>query len=121
MKNEVIGICPLCANQLTVTRLSCHHCNTEINGDFNLSKFSYLSKDELYFVETFLKAEGNIKEMERVLNVSYPTVKKLLSNVLSKMGYESKNYVEVDEADVLQKLKRKEISVQEATELLRGK
>jgi hypothetical protein len=121
MKNEVIGVCPLCGKNLTVTRLSCHHCNTEISGDFSLSKFSYLSKEELYFVESFLKAEGNIKEMERVLNVSYPTVKKLLSNVLTKMGYESKSFVEVDESEILQRLKRKEISVQEATELLKGK
>lgn len=121
MKNEVIGTCPVCSHNLTVTRLSCNHCHTEISGDFALSKFSYLDKDELNFVETFLKAEGNIKEMERSLNVSYPTVKKMLGNVLSKMGYEVKPVSEVDEVEILERLKRKEISVKEASELLKGK
>lgn len=119
MRNEVIGTCPICGHDLSVTRLSCGHCHTDISGDFALSRFQYLNKEELAFVETFLKAEGNIKEMERSLNVSYPTVKKLLSNVLTKMGYESKERVQVDEADVLERLKRKEITVQEATELLK--
>jgi len=121
MKHEVIGICPVCQEQLSVTRLSCEHCHTEINGDFSLSKFAYLNKEELYFIEAFLKAEGNIKEMERSLEVSYPTVKKLLSNVLNKMGYESKLVIQTDEKDVLERLRLKEISVKEATELLKGK
>ena len=122
MKNQVIGVCPVCQHNLTVTRLSCEHCQTEINGAFVLSSFQYLSKDELSFVEQFLRAEGNIKEMERVLNVSYPTVKKLLGNVLKKMGYDNSDAVEpVDEQDVLDRLKRKEISVQEAAALLKQK
>ncbi len=75
----------------------------------------------MYFIEAFLKAEGNIKEMERSLEVSYPTVKKLLSNVLNKMGYESKLVIQTDEKDVLERLRLKEISVKEATELLKGK
>lgn len=119
MKNQVIGICPVCQHDLTVTRLRCEHCQTEINGAFVLSRFQYLSKDELQFIELFLRAEGNIKEMERMLNVSYPTVKKMLGNVLKKMGYDDTAEVtEVDEQDVLDRLKRKEISVQEATSLL---
>ena len=120
MKNDVIGICPVCGKNLMVTRLSCNHCHTEITGDFALSKFSYLDKDELYFVEMFLQAEGNIKEMERLLQISYPTVKKLLANVLTKMGYDNKVNVSVNESEVLERLSRKEISVQEATELLKG-
>ena len=120
MKNEVIGTCPVCSHRLSVTRLSCSHCHTEITGDFALSKFSYLDKEELNFVETFMKAEGNIKEMERLLNISYPTVKKMLNNVLNKMGYESKPVINVDETEILEKLKNKEISVKEAAELLKG-
>lgn len=121
MKNVVIGTCPVCSNQLSVTKLSCGHCHTEITGDFTLSKFSYLDKDELYFVENFLKAEGNIKDMERLLEISYPTVKKILANILSKMGYDSKPSSPLDEVEILEKLKRKEISVKEASELLKGK
>lgn len=120
MRNEVIGTCPVCQHNLTVTKLSCTHCHTEISGEFALSKFQYLSKDELGFVESFLKAQGNIKEMERTLNVSYPTVKKFLDNVLSKMGLDSTESVSiVDENDVLERLKRKEISVTEAAVLLK--
>jgi len=119
MKKEVIGICPVCQNNLTVTKLTCLHCHTEISGEFALSRFSYLSKDELSFIETFIKVSGNIKEMEKELNISYPTVKKYLDGVIVKMGFEVKSVEIIEERDVLDRLKNKEITVQEATELLK--
>jgi hypothetical protein len=121
MKQDVIGVCPICTHDLTVTKLSCDHCHTEISGDFRLSRFSYLDKQDLRFIETFLLAEGNIKEVERMLEISYPTVKKMLNNVLARMGYESKVEVVVDEKAILERLKRKEITVEEAKQLLKGK
>jgi len=120
MKKEVIGICPVCNNTLLATRLTCNHCHTEITGEFSLSRFSYLSKDELAFVETFIRVQGNIKEMEKELNVSYPTVKKNLEQIITKMGFPTvRSSSSVDENEVLLRLKNKELSVDEALELLR--
>jgi len=85
MKHEVIGTCPVCGNDLTVTKLSCGVCHTEISGDFALSKFSALNKDDLNFIETFIKVSGNIREMEKSLGISYPTVKKNLDGIIIKL------------------------------------
>ena len=105
MRKEVIGTCPVCQNTLMATRLTCHVCHTEITGDFELSRFSYLNKEELSFVETFIRVYGNIKEMEKELNVSYPTVKKMLEQVVTKMGFENKE-PSANTEDILQKIKK---------------
>ncbi|MBS3973216.1 MAG: DUF2089 domain-containing protein [Erysipelotrichia bacterium] len=113
MKKEVFGTCPVCGGSLLCTKLSCHTCNTEITGEFALSRFSYLSKEELYFVETFVRVQGNIKEMERELEISYPTVKKSLDSIVAKMGF-SVPKPKINEDEVLAKIKSGEMSVEEA-------
>lgn len=121
MRKEVIGTCPVCQNSLLATRLSCNVCHTEITGEFELSRFSYLNKEELSFIETFIRVYGNIKEMEKELDVSYPTVKKMLEQVVLKMGFEARDSKELNQntEDILSKIKNKEISVNEALTLLK--
>jgi hypothetical protein len=121
MRKEVIGTCPVCQNSLLATRLSCNVCHTEITGEFELSRFSYLNKEELSFIETFIRVYGNIKEMEKELDVSYPTVKKMLEQVVTKMGFETRDSKEPNPntEDILTKIKNKEISVNEALTLLK--
>ncbi|MHB8097077.1 MAG: DUF2089 family protein [Erysipelotrichaceae bacterium] len=121
MRKEVIGTCPVCQNSLLATRLSCNVCHTEITGEFELSRFSYLNKEELNFIETFIRVYGNIKEMEKELDVSYPTVKKMLEQVVTKMGFETRDSKEPNPntEDILTKIKNKEISVNEALTLLK--
>ncbi len=124
MKREIIPYCPVCSKELTITRLNCEHCQIEINGHFHLSKLSLLSKEHLTFVEVFLKNSGSIKAIEKDLNISYPTVKKLLNEVLTALGYDVKDDVETKESlkrqEILDKLAAKEITYAEATELLKN-
>ena len=84
----VISKCPICGGELKVARLKCGRCETVIENDFSLSKFDYLSPEELHFTETFLKCRGNIKEVEKELGISYPTVRARLDGVLQTLGYE---------------------------------
>lgn len=121
MRKEVIGTCPVCQNSLLATRLSCNVCHTEITGEFELSRFSYLNKEELNFIETFIRVYGNIKEMEKELDISYPTVKKMLEQVVSKMGFEARDTKDTNPntEDILNKIKNKEISVNDALTLLK--
>ncbi len=119
MRKEVIGTCPVCSNKLIATRLTCQMCNTEISGEFELSRFSNLSKEELYFVETFVKVYGNIKEMEKELNVSYPTVKKNLDIIVKKMGYTQKDDDQDENDEILERLQKKELSVEDALKLIK--
>lgn len=123
MKKEVISKCPICNNELTITSLHCPKCQIEINGEFSLSRLNYLTKEQLNFVEVFLKNQGNIKAIEKEMNISYPTVKKLMNDVLTAMGYDVSEQVEtksLQRQEVLDRLANKEISVEDATNLLKN-
>ena len=86
---KVISRCPVCNRELIVARLRCDGCDTVIENNFRLSKFDYLSDEELFFTETFLRCRGNIKEVEKELGISYPTVRSKLDAVLKKLGYDA--------------------------------
>lgn len=83
---QVISRCPVCGGKLKVARLQCVNCDTVIENDFCLSKFDYLSAEDLYFAETFIKCRGNIKEVEKELKISYPTVRSRLDDIIRKLG-----------------------------------
>lgn len=89
MMKKVIGRCPVCSGELAVTRLRCASCDTVIENNFRLSKFDYLSEEELRFTETFLCCRGNIKEVEKELGISYPTVRSRLDAVIKKLGHDT--------------------------------
>lgn len=121
MKREVIGKCPVCGDDLYVTKLSCHNCHTQIEGDFSLCKFCKLTDEQKSFVEIFLKSRGNIKEIEKELGISYPTVRGKLENVIEALGYSSKPIKPVvDKKEILKKLNNGEITTEEALKLLQG-
>lgn len=87
MSFKIISKCPVCNSKLIATRLKCKKCETIIENDFELSKFSYLSSEQLNFIEVFIKCRGNIKDVEKELGISYPTVRSKLDDVISALGY----------------------------------
>lgn len=119
MKKQVIGYCPICNNKLIVKTLRCEHCDTEISGEFELSAFDYLSKDMLDFALVFIKCEGNIKAIEKTLNISYPSVKKNIDELKKSLGFEETEY-KLTREEVARKLKNGEITIEEAEALLGG-
>jgi len=88
MEKELVCHCPRCSEKLIATRLICKKCDLELTGDFGLSKFDYLSTDEMDFVTTFLKYQGNFKAIQEQKGMSYPAVKKKLAEVVIKLGIE---------------------------------
>ena len=117
--NNVIGECPICEHDLVVTKLKCTNCNTEIGGAFQLSKFNYLSKEHLYFIEVFIKNRGNIKQIEKELRISYPTVKRNLDEVIISLGYEVSEEQKLKKEDVFRRLENGEITALEAAKLIK--
>lgn len=117
---KVISRCPVCNNELTVARLKCDSCDTVIENSFCLSKFDYLSEEELYFTETFIRCRGNIKEVERALGISYPTVRSKLEGVIKTLGYETGTDVAAAGREaVLKALEDGEITAEQAIAQLR--
>jgi hypothetical protein len=79
--------CPSCNGDLAVSKLHCHACEITIEGDFGVPALLRLSRAQLDFVEVFLKNRGIIREVERELGVSYPTVRARLDEVLDAIGF----------------------------------
>ena len=122
MKHTLLGKCPVCGDNLMITTLKCSGCGTEIKGKFSSSRFSRLKSEQLEFIEVFIKCRGNIKDVEKELGISYPTVRNKLDEVILALGYR------VDEQDneriieqrkeILTSLEKGEISSQEAIKRL---
>jgi len=113
--------CPVCHERLEVTGLACPTCQTRIEGRFMINEFAALPPDQLEILRLFVKTRGNLKEMERILGVSYPTVRARFETLLRSLGYEDEQADAAEErALVLQQLEKGEISADEAAELLRA-
>jgi len=113
--------CPSCASPLVVTQLTCTSCGTGVVGKFELSPFFRLSNESLKFLEVFVRNRGNVKEMERETGESYWTIRRRLDEVITEMGIEEEpkeSDISLNRQEILARLSRGEINVQEATQLL---
>ena len=86
MPHDAIATCPICGGELAVTRLHCRSCATTLEGDFNVGRFARLSREQFALLESFLRSKGNLKEMERELGLSYPTVRARVEALLRALG-----------------------------------
>jgi hypothetical protein len=118
MAYKILSRCPVCNSKLKVVKLKCDNCGTVIENEFELSKFAYLSAEELNFIEVFLKCRGSIKDVEKELGISYPTVRGKLDDVLSSLGYTVTKEKSPDNKEVLDSLEKGEITPDEAIKIL---
>jgi hypothetical protein len=145
MVHDVIATCPVCSGELTIARLHCRSCGTALEGEFGVGRFGRLDREQLSLLESFLRSRGNLKEMERELGISYPTVRGRVDALVRALGLadgadteggdaETDDAFEVDPGnsptdadaaaaerrDILERLARKEIGADEAAAALRG-
>ncbi len=124
---EVLGRCPFCGEELEVRRLQCPGCHTTIEGAFSLGRFQRLAPDQVAFLEVFVKNRGVIRDVERELGISYPTVRSRLDDLIRALGYEvreepaSPDLAEEAERrrETLERLKSGEITAEQALKLLK--
>jgi hypothetical protein len=86
MPHDVIATCPVCSADLAVTRLHCGTCGTSLEGEFSVGRFGRLSRDQMALLESFLRSRGNLREMERELGLSYPTVRSRVDALVRALG-----------------------------------
>ncbi|HET9906092.1 MAG TPA: DUF2089 domain-containing protein [Anaerolineales bacterium] len=112
--------CPSCSSPLVVTQLNCTACGTGVVGKFELSPFFRLSPESLKFLEVFVRNRGNVKEMERETGESYWAIRRQLDEVITEMGMEApqEDDLSTRRQEILARLSRGEINVQEATKSL---
>lgn len=87
-QRDVIATCPVCDHRLDVTRLHCAECDTTLEGRFSVGRFGRLGREQLDLLETFLRARGNLRDMERELGISYPTVRNRLEALIRALDLE---------------------------------
>lgn len=87
MPHDVISTCPVCSNELAVTRLHCRSCGTTLEGDFSVGRFGRLNRDQVVLLESFLRSRGNLRDMERELSISYPTVRSRVEALIRALGF----------------------------------
>ncbi|MGH2428325.1 MAG: DUF2089 domain-containing protein [Candidatus Limnocylindria bacterium] len=144
MVHDVIATCPVCADELTITRLHCRNCGSALEGEFGVGRFGRLDREQMGLLESFLRSRGNLKEMERELGISYPTVRGRVDALIRSLGLADgaaaatdddgfganlDEDVDADEPEttdasaerrsVLERLARKEISADDAAAALR--
>ena len=78
---KLFNQCPVCGGQLIITECKCPACQLQMRGEFQSGQLSTLSDDELTFIKVFLTARGNLTEVERVLGISYPTIRNKLDEI----------------------------------------
>lgn len=135
MQREVISDCPVCDSPLTVTRLHCNTCGTTIEGEFSVGRFSRLNREQYALLESFLRSRGNLRELERELGVSYPTVRNRVEALLRALDLADGTPMPAEaprpesaaptvdpetRRAILERLARHELTAEQAAAALRG-
>jgi hypothetical protein len=84
-----VGVCPSCESAMEVRRLECPNCGVGVDGRFDAGPLARLSREQMAFVEAFLRNRGKIKDVEEEMGISYPTVVARLNEVLVTLGFEA--------------------------------
>ena len=77
--------CPSCGCELRIRSMCCATCDTTITGDYGLPTLMRLTLDEQRFILEFVKSSGSLKEMARKMNLSYPTVRNKLDDMIEHL------------------------------------
>ena len=118
MPKRIVSQCPVCDSAMGIARLRCSECGTTFDTQLGIPPFFALPEDLQHFVQVFLRCRGNIREAEKALGISYPTVCKrleLVNEILASV------LEPLDRNQVLERLERGEITAKEAVRLLRGR
>ena len=118
MNRKIVSKCPFCGDEMCLSRLRCKGCETVIDTEQPIPDFFRLPEDLQEFVMVFLRCRGNIREAEKELGISYPTVCKRRDLVNELLGNQP---ARVDRLEVLERVERGELTAKEASEILKRK
>ena len=117
---EFMGLCPSCQHALTVRELQCPHCGLEMRAHFTPPEYAALTPDLARFLKLFVIARGNLRELERILGVSYPTVRAKLDQLVAVFdpAMAAVPQRDRDRQEILDRIARRDLSVEEGLRLL---
>lgn len=110
--------CPICSNTLLVKEYYCPACEISFKGEFTRNWLEGFSSSQLEFIKLFLLVQGNLKELQNRLGISYPTVKSRLSEIVRIIADEEDHDKVDDFSDILGDLESGFIDVEGALEMI---
>ena len=111
-----LSSCPMCKGALLIKEYYCAECKVSFQGEFSKGWSESLSNQQMEFVRQFLTVQGNIKEMEKRLGISYPTVKNRLAEIIRQIN--PKDGSEDDFTDIFNDLDEGFINVDDAISMI---
>ena len=123
MKRKAPTICPVCGGEYEITRCTCKKCGSELGGHFSGCDFCSLTEEETHFALSFIKCRGSIKDMEKELGISYPTVRNRLDAIIERLGLKptmSAEDLKEERRLIFDRLDKGEITADQAADMLKN-
>lgn len=119
-KHEWSALVSMTAGEpFTLERVRLDRTGVAVEGRFAPPPLAALPPDDQVFVAAFVRSHGSIKEMERLFDQSYPTIKNRLNRIGAALGFLDVK-TGPDRTEVLNRLAKGEIGVDAAVALLRA-
>ena len=109
--------CGYCGGSMRITQLACEECEFTHGGDFHTPRLYRLEPEDQQFVELFMLASGSLKQMAKLLGVSYPTVRNRLDRLIERLETE-KRADEQRKQRILADIEAERISVKLGTRMI---
>ncbi len=78
--------CPVCKNQLKLSRLKCGGCGVVLEGSFNLPRLARLNSEMRVLAEQMILCGGNLKDLAVEVGVSYPTLRRRVDDLIQALA-----------------------------------
>lgn len=120
----VIDRCPVCGEEMTVSRLECHGCGSELHGQFALGSLYRLNAEQTRFVEVLLKNRANVLKAAEELAIPYAAARGRLEEVMTTLGFAvtpEETLAPEKRREILDQLAQGKLTADEAAKLLKGK
>lgn len=83
---KIIETCPTCGKAgLHISEVTCAACGTQVRSRYSPCPFCALHEEEQTFLLLFVRSRGNLKDVEKTLGVSYPTVRAKLDEIIERL------------------------------------
>jgi len=102
---------------MVISELRCRKCDLRVKKDFPRCEFCQLPDEDYEFLKIFLRTEGKITDIEKILGVSYPTIKARIEQLLKSLNL--KPYEET--LDPLDAIAQGKMSVDEAIAIIKSR
>ena len=110
---KYINKCLYCDNnEMIIREIECPHCGVHVSGTFQIpdTPFENLSEKQVGFMMNYIRCEGRFNRLEEELNLSYPTLRNRLNDLILALGFDpGKEPVEEEFQEQLSSVARKQI------------